>query len=140
MAEPVAVVIAVAGVDDDVARDAVDRTAVGALAVGECVRQRVDRRLLGTRHELVDLEILGPRLTDEQRPRHVRAVAGDLRAEVEQQHLAGRDAARDRASHAEAPRAGPDRHATSKASASAPLVRISHSRLERELVPRSCRP
>ena len=68
------------------------------------------------------------RLAHEQRPGHVRAVAADLRPEVEQQHLARPRPRGRRASRAAAPPADPHRHATSKASASAPCVRISHSR------------
>ena len=70
--------------------------------------QRRDRRRLGPRDELVDVEVARGRLADEQRPGHVAAVAVDLRAEVEQQHGAvaatGTVAAASRA--AAPPRAG----------------------------------
>ena len=49
---------------------------------------RRDGRGLGTRHDLVDLEIACRRLADEQRPGHVAPIAGDLGAEVEEQHRA----------------------------------------------------
>ena len=51
----------------------------------------VDRRRLGARDELVDLEVARRRLADEQRPGHVAAVARDLRPEVEQQDRAVQD-------------------------------------------------
>jgi hypothetical protein len=46
------------------------------------------RLVLRTGHQLVDVEVGCLRLADEQRPRHVAAIAGDLRAEIEQQDCA----------------------------------------------------
>ena len=67
-------------------------------------------------------------LADEERPGHVRAVALDLRPEVEEQHLAGSHATGRPGEPWGSAARGPDRQATSKASPSAPPVRMRHSR------------
>ena len=92
MAQAVPEVLAVAGGGDDSRA-----TPSTARPAGSSVpRPRPARRLrsasigrgLGPRDELVDVEVARGRLADEQRPRHVAPVAGDLRPEVEQQDRA----------------------------------------------------
>ena len=46
---------------------------------------RLDGRRLRPGDQLVDRQVPRGGLADEQRPRHVAAIAGDLRAEVEEQ-------------------------------------------------------
>ena len=87
----------------------------------------LDRGRLGLGHELVDRQVASGRLADEQRPGHVAPIAVDLRPEVEQEDLAGHGPADRPASRGASAASGPARQATSKASPSAPPVRISHS-------------
>ena len=76
--------------------DRVDLAVGRALAALRRLGQRRDRGGLRCRHQLVQLTVTRRRVAHEQRPRHVRAVPGDLGAEVEQQHLARRDLPRSR--------------------------------------------
>src|SRR5215213_6858089 len=89
--QPVSEVLATARVLDDRAGRAVNLPANGPLARLDGRRERVERRLLRARHELVDLAVAGARLTHEKRPRHIRPIARHLCAEVEEQHLPGLD-------------------------------------------------
>ena len=83
----VAEVVAMPGVGDHVAGDRV-RPPGPLAAPCPAARgrlERLDRRRLGARDQLVDREVARRGLADEQRPRHVAAIAGDLGAEVEEQ-------------------------------------------------------
>ena len=81
MAEPVAEVLAVARGLDHRARHCVDLATAGAGV------DRIDARQLGLQHELVDLAGLVARLAGRDRARAVRAVAVELGAPVDHDHL-----------------------------------------------------
>ena len=70
-----------------ITRHFVDLLSAGTGAVRQGMGQRVERGLLCPRHKLVDREVLDARLAHEERSRHVRPIAGNLCAEVEQDHL-----------------------------------------------------
>jgi hypothetical protein len=94
--EAVPEMVAVTGRGDHVPCHLVDRLAGrqrGAVAgsLPDCGLEPGDRLGLGACHELVDIEVGRLRLADEQRPRHVASIAGDLRPAVEQQHRAVQD-------------------------------------------------
>ena len=86
VARPMAEVFVVAGCVDDIAGGPVGLETGDPGAVRRGRRDLVDRRLLGPGDQVVDREIAGRRLADEQRPGHVAPIAVDHGAEVEEKH------------------------------------------------------
>ena len=120
--------------DDDRPSHRVDGPAARERPAGRHGRlQRLDRRRLGPRDELVDLEVARRRLADEQRPGHVAPVAVDLRPEVEQQDRAVERPAVAAASRAAAPPAGRTGTRRRRRAPRRRRSRISHSSRQREL-------
>ena len=106
------------GLDADRQRQRPRRTAASSASITACWPRRTS---------VVDREVARRGLADEQRPRHVAPVALDLGAEVEQQDRVRAGSGRSPGEPCGSAASGPDRQATSNASASAPPVRISHS-------------
>ena len=86
VAQAVAEAVAIPGRTDDVAGDRVDRPA-GRQAVPPThgAFERLHRGRLGVQHELVQRVVTLRWVADEQGPRHVAPIAGDLGAEVEEE-------------------------------------------------------
>ncbi len=87
----VAEVVAVAGSFDDLTSGGVDLTIGDRIARRDAIVKQGDGSGLGLRDQRIDVPIERRRLAHEEGPGHIRAVAIDLGAEVEEQHLARDD-------------------------------------------------